>query len=245
MKKFVCMVLGLCLCMGLFAGCGTTVNGESSVVYVEKNGTVISLDVEELAQDYYDAEELESFVNDAVSEYTEEHGRSSVKVQELTVEEGTARLQMQYKTAEDYSAFNGIELYQGKVIDSLAAGYVFDGEFARVEDGKVIGAATKQEIYAEDDLKVVIIRANTDVQVDGEICFVSCENVELTGNNSVSIREGYYTDTGSKAPAVNTTPDEAVDATEQAGDTEVVAIPIEVQDDGSFETEVYTFIVYK
>lgn len=207
MKKFGCMVLGLCMVIGLFAGCGTaTIEGESNVVYVGKKGSVISLDIEELNQDYYDAEELENYVNDAVSEYNEAYGRNSVKVQELTVEEGTARLQMKYKTAADYSTFNGIELYQGKVIDSLAAGYVFDGEFARVEDGKVIGAATKQEIYAEDDLKVVIIRANTDVQVDGEICYVSCENVELTGTNSVSIREG---------------------------------------ESDSFETEVYTFIVYK
>lgn len=245
MKKFGCMVLGLCMCMGLLAGCGKTVESESSVVYVEKNGAVISLDVEELAQDYYDAEELENFVNDAVSEYTEEHGRNSVKVQELKVEEGTARLQMKYKTTADYSAFNGIELYQGKVIDSLAAGYVFDGEFARVEEGKVIGAATKQEIYAEDDLKVVIIRANTDVQVDGQICYISCKNVELTGTNSVSIREGYYTDTGSKVPPVNMTPDEAVDATEELMSTEMIEIPVEIPDDGSFETEVYTFIVYK
>lgn len=207
MKKFGCMVFGLCMVIGLFAGCGTaTIEGESNVVYVGKKGSVISLDIEELNQDYYDAEELENYVNDAVSEYNEAYGRNSVKVQELTVEEGTARLQMKYKTAADYSTFNGIELYQGKVIDSLAAGYVFDGEFARVEDGKVIGAATKQEIYAEDDLKVVIIRANTDVQVDGEICYVSCENVELTGTNSVSIREG---------------------------------------ESDSYETEVYTFIVYK
>lgn len=207
MKKFGCMVLGLCMVIGLFAGCGTaTIEGESNVVYVGKKGSVISLDIEELNQDYYDAEELENYVNDAVSEYNEAYGRNSVKVQELTVEEGTARLQMKYKTAADYSTFNGIELYQGKVIDSLAAGYVFDGEFARVEDGKVIGAATKQEIYTEDDLEVVIIRANTDVQVEGEICYVSCENVELTGTNSVSIREG---------------------------------------ESDSFETEVYTFIVYK
>lgn len=207
MKKFGCMVFGLCMVIGLFAGCGTaTIEGESNVVYVGKKGSVISLDIEELNQDYYDAEELENYVNDAVSEYNEAYGRNSVKVQELTVEEGTARLQMKYKTAADYSTFNGIELYQGKVIDSLAAGYVFDGEFARVEDGKVIGAATKQEIYTEDDLEVVIIRANTDVQVDGEICYVSCENVELTGTNSVSIREG---------------------------------------ESDSFETEVYTFIVYK
>lgn len=207
MKKFGCIVLGLCMCIGLFAGCGTTtIEGESNVVYVGKKGAVISLDIEELNQDYYDAEELENFVNDAVSEYNEVYGRNSVKVQELTIEDETARLQMKYKTAADYSTFNGIELYQGDVIDSLAAGYVFDGEFARVEDGKVIGAATKQEIYAEDDLKVVIIRANTDVQVDGEICYISCENVELTGTNSVSIREG---------------------------------------ESDSFETEVYTFIVYK
>lgn len=207
MKKFGCMVLGLCMVIGLFAGCGTaTIEGESNVVYVGKKGSVISLDIEELNQDYYDAEELENYVNDAVSEYNEAYGRNSVKVQELTVEEGTARLQMKYKTAADYSTFNGIELYQGKVIDSLAAGYVFDGEFARVEDGKVIGAATKQEIYTEDDLEVVIIRANTDVQVEGEICYVSCENVELTGTNSVSIREG---------------------------------------ESDSYETEVYTFIVYK
>ena len=41
-----------------------------------------------------------------------------------------------------------------------------------------MGAATKQDIYSEDDLKVAIIRANTDVKVDGEICYVSCLNVE-------------------------------------------------------------------
>ncbi len=242
MKKFECMMFGLFLCIGLLAGCGETVEGESNIVYVEKNGTVISLDVEELAEDYYDAEELESFVNDAVSEYTDEHGRSSVKVRELNVEEGAARLEMQYKTAEDYSAFNGIELYQGKVIDSLAAGYVFDGEFAKVADGKVVGAATKQEIYTEEDLKVVIIRANTDVQVDGEICYVSCENVKLTGTNRVSIREGYYTDTGVQVSAEVLTPEEA---TEQMSNTEIAEIPVEAGDDGSFETEVYTFIVYK
>lgn len=53
-----------------------------------------------------------------------------------------AKLKMKYKTPEDYTAFNGIELYQGKVVASLAAGYVYDGEFARVEEGKVVGAAT-------------------------------------------------------------------------------------------------------
>ena len=245
MKKYVCMVLGLCMCVGLVTGCGTKLNGETSVVYVGKNGAVVSLDVEQLDQDYYDAEELESFVNDTVAAYTKENGKSSVKVEELTTEGGTARLQMKYKTPEDYTAFNGIELYQGKVIDALAAGYVFDGEFARVEDGKVLGAATKQEIYQEQDLKVVIIRANTDVQIDGEICYVSCENVELTGANTVSIREGYYLDTGSATSVSEEAPTDDTQELEQISDTEMVEIPVAVNENAPIETEVYTFIVYK
>lgn len=209
MKKLVCMVLAACMCMGLLVGCGTTIDSETSVVYVGKNGNIVSLDVEQLEQDYYDAEELKSYVNDAVSAYTKEHGMGTVKVEELTVEGETARLQMKYKTASDYSTFNDIELYQGSVLDAIAAGYVFDGAFSKVENGEVVGTATKQEIYEEQELNVVIIRANMDVQVEGEICYISCENANLTSTNSVSIREDYGVDTD------------------------------------SFETEVYTFIVYK
>lgn len=245
MKKFGCMVLGLCMCIGLLAGCGTTLEGESSVVYVEKNGSVTSLDVEELDQDYYDAEELKGFIHDAVSDYTEEKGRNSVKVLGLEVQDGLARLQMKYKTTSDYSAFNGIELYQGKVIDSLAAGYVFDGEFAKVEDGKVLGKATKQEIYEEEDLKVVIIRANTNVRVDGEICYVSCENVKLMGANQVSIREGYDLKPESGSQTVNVAQEETIRGTEQVTGTDMAENSAEIENDGSFETEVYTFIVYK
>lgn len=221
MKKLVCMVLAVCMCTGLLAGCGTTIDSETSVVCVKANGNIISLDVEQFEKDYYDAEELKSYVNDAVSAYTKEHGMGTVKVEELIVEGESARLQMKYKTASDYSAFNDIELYQGTVLDAIAAGYVFDVDFARVESGEVAGTASKQEIYEEQELKVVIIRANMDVQVEGEICYVSCENVNLTGASSVSIREGYCVDTGS-------------------GDVEEC-----VSENDSFETEVYTFIVYK
>lgn len=237
MKRCVCMALGVCMCAGLLTGCGTSLEGDTSVVYVEKNGTILSLDVEQFDEDYYDAEELTDFVNEEVSAYTQENGNSSVKMEELTVDGGTARLQMKYKTADDYSAFNGIELYQGKVIDALAAGYVFEGDFASVEEGKVTGAASKQDIYQEQDLKVVVIRANTDVRVEGEICYVSCENVELTGTDSVSIREGYYLDNGMLEAIVETT--------EQTEESERVEIPVEIEGDEPIETEVYTFIVYK
>ena len=225
-------------------------------MYVGKKGVIESLDVEALDQSYYDETELKSHVDAEVEDYTAEHGKNAVEVESLKVEDGVAKLKMKYKTPEDYTTFNGIELYQGKVVASLAAGYVYDGEFARVEEGKVVGAATKQDIYSEDDLKVAIIRANTDVKVNGEICYVSCQNVKLTGKDSVSIRDGYYLETGSVTASVDVTGQESIGA-EQFSDTgqpETGGEPVNMDDteqtemaagDGSFETDVYTFIVYK
>lgn len=242
MKKFVSIVLAMMLCAGLLSGCGVSLDGESSVVYVDKKGTVYSLDVEAMDQDYYDSEELEAYVDEVVSQYTSENGSGSVKVNSLTVENGVAKLSMKYKTATDYTNFNGIELYQGNIVEALAAGYVFDGDFAKVEDGMVVGTATKQEIYSQEELNVVIIRANTDVQIEGEICYVSCENVKLTGTDSVSIREGYYLENGATEAVVAEVPgtEQVTESTESVASTQT-----EVIEDGAFETEVYTFIVYK
>lgn len=251
MKRITGTVLGLVLCIGLLTGCGTSLESDSSIVYVDKKGAVTSIDVEEMDQAYYDETEFQNFVDDAVETYNSSYGKGSVKVDSLAVENGIAKLGMKYKTPEDYTNFNGIELYQGKVVESLAAGYVYDGDFARVEDGKVTGAASKQEIYAEGDLKVVIIRANTDVKIEGKICYVSCENVKLTGADSVAIRDGYYLSaaTGAAVPAAQSAPKESVSGTEQGEEdisqSDVSGETEEKAEDGSFETEVYTFIVYK
>ncbi|MFQ8778726.1 MAG: hypothetical protein ACLR78_16515 [Roseburia sp.] len=70
----------------------------------------------------------------------------------------------------------------------MAAGYDFDTDFAGVDkDGSVTGV-TRGDILAQEDLKVVIIKANTDVKIDGKILYVSCDNVTVTGKDSVSIK---------------------------------------------------------
>lgn len=244
MRKMCKAGVGVLVCATMLAGCGTSLEADDDLVYVDKKGAVTSIDVESLDENFYDADELQSFVDEEVADYNDENGKDSVKVESLTVEDGTAKLQMKYKTTEDYTTFNGIELYQGTVVASLADGYSYNGTFAKVEDGEVTGTATKEEIYAEDDLKVVIIKANTDVEVAGKICYVSTENVKLTGNNTVSIRDGY-------SLTEEETADEAVATEEAATEAEVDAATDSnddttyIADNDSFETEVYTFIVYK
>ncbi len=239
-----CMAgIGVLIGISLLAGCGKSLDADTDMVYVQKNGTVLSVDTETLDKDYYDETELKDYVADAVSAYTEEHGKSAVKLEELSVKDGTATLKMKYKTPEDYTGFNGIELYEGKVVKALAAGYDFNADFVSVEDGTVTGTATKEEIYSGDNLKAVIIKANRDVKVDGTICYVSSENVKLTGNDSVSIREGYSLNGADSENINNET--ESVGGTSEISDTDVNDDTVYVKDNGAFETDVYTYIIYK
>lgn len=242
------------LCAILMTGCGSSLEADTNTIYVEKNGKITSVDVEAFDQSYYDETELETFVDEAVNAYNEENGKGAVKVEELSVEDGVATLKMQYKTAEDYAGFNGIEMYQGSVVQAVAAGYGFDTDFVRVSDQTVAGNASKEEIYSQDDVKVVVIRAkNIDVKVDGEILFVSCENVELKGNNTISIQTGSWLGerpVEEEVVEVTETTEAIVEETEteEAISAEITvdsSVEPETEDDGSFETDVYTYIIYK
>lgn len=185
MKKIICVGFTMILCMGLLSGCSKKTDVDTSTVFIEKKGKITSVDVEALDKDYYDEAELESYITDHVNDYTGENG-NTVEMASFTVTDQVAKLQMQYDSYEDYTAFNGIELYDGTVVEAEAAGYDFDTDFisASDEDTKKV---SKDDVLADDNNKVVIIKANVDVKVDGTILYVSKENTKVTEKNKVSI----------------------------------------------------------
>lgn len=185
MKKIICVGFTMILCMGLLSGCSKKTDVDTSTVFIEKKGKITSVDVEALDKDYYDEAELESYITDHVNDYTSENG-NTVEMASFTVTDQVAKLQMQYDSCEDYTAFNGIELYDGTVVEAEAAGYDFDTDFisASDEDTKKV---SKDDVLADDNNKVVIIKANVDVKVDGTILYVSKENTKVTEKNKVSI----------------------------------------------------------
>ena len=75
--------IGVLIGISMLAGCGKSLNADTDTVYVQKNGTVLTVDVETLDKDYYDETELKDYVTDAVSAYTEEHGKNTVKLENL------------------------------------------------------------------------------------------------------------------------------------------------------------------
>lgn len=188
MKKiiFTCMMI---LCIGLLSGCSHKTDVDVSTVFIEKSGSVISVDTDVLDKDYYSAEELESYIKEQVEDYTAANGET-VEMTSFDVEDNWARLKLEYDSYEDYAKFNGIELFVGTVVTAQAEGYDFDTEFYDVSADEEEGNAktlSKDEVLADDDSKVAVIRANVNVQVPGTILYVSASNVKTESKDTVSI----------------------------------------------------------
>ncbi len=186
MKRYMSLLLIGVLLLSLTA-CGKPLKVDQNTIYVQKKGKIISAIVQKFDKDYYDAEELNAYVNERVEAYVSTHEKDSVKVEEFSVEEGVARLNVQYAGYADYAALNEVELFAGTVPQALAEGYDFNDEFVKVEDGALGAKATKDEIIALADYKVVILSEKLDVKVDGTIAYASAANTSLSAKDTVSI----------------------------------------------------------
>jgi len=186
MKRIGCVILVVLTLGTMFAGCATA-NSESNMIFVGKKGQVQTVDVEEFDKSYYSEADFKAFAQEAIDAYNKSHEVDAITLKEFSVEEDVAKLKMVYKSVEDFSNFNEITLYQGSVTAAVGEGYLFDVDFSKVEKGAITGTATRADILEEDGLSVVIIKANTDVKVDGTIRYVSTANVTVTGKNTVSI----------------------------------------------------------
>lgn len=190
MKKTICAGLICILCIGVLSGCSKRTDVDTSTVFIEKKGKITSVDVENLDKDYYDETELESYITEHITDYVAENGKN-VDKKSFEVIDGVAKLQMRYESYEDYTKFNGIELYTGTVVKAQAAGYDFDTEFysvpEKLEENAKSYSVTKEDVLADDDNKVAVIKANLDVQVPGKVLYVSKQNTKVTAKDTVSI----------------------------------------------------------
>ncbi len=187
MKRIICISLVCVMMTGLFSACGKSLEADRDTVYVQKRGAVVSAAIADFDKDYYDEEELKSFVEQRVEEYQKEQGKDSVKIDKFSVEEGVAKLYMKYDDYEVYQDFNEVKLFAGTVPQALAAGYDFDTEFTKVEDGKAAGSIENTEVV-DTDYKVVILSEKVDVKVDGVIQYMSSEYTSVKEKDTVSIQ---------------------------------------------------------
>lgn len=249
-------------CTFLLASCGSGYDTDMSTVFVEDDGKIVTVDVEAFDEGTYDKKELESYVQESINGYNAENAKS-IKKKKISVKDNIATLVLEFANQTAYQDFYGVEFFTGTVAEAKENGYPFDVVFAKLSDGKAVVCET-EEIVNSGELKVVIIKANTTVQVDGEILYVSAENISQFGTNSVSIQSGSHILDVETADTQNTQNTQGTEGTENDESTEdegsvgedelLISAEETVEFDfGDSETEtatsqlsdVYTYIIYK
>lgn len=183
--------LGCCIGMSMLLGaCGAKLDVQENTIALQRNGKILEAAVESFDQSYYDQEELDTYVQNAVDDYIAEHGKKSVSVTDSKVEEKKAYLTLQYENAETFSDFTGIECFSGSIVEAQSAGYDFDLDFYPVTDGKADTKTVKgSTLLDDDDLKVLIVKENSDLIVPGKIAYVSTEGTEVTSEKQVNVTQ--------------------------------------------------------
>lgn len=176
MKNLKAYILTVLVIM-LAAGCSDA-QEDKNTVYLKKDGTVTGTIIEDFSQSYYDSAELENLIKTNTEEYNKDSEK--VKFNKLEVKNDTARLVMNYDTAQDYSDFNEVVLFSGSISDAKNGGYEFDYDFAGVEEGNTVSSDTVKSLT---QLNVVIFEENIEVKLDKKILYLS-SNAELVDNKT-------------------------------------------------------------
>ena len=188
-KRMVALSCCIGMCM-LMAACGTKLDVQENTIALQRNGKILEAAVETFDQSYYKEDELNSYIQNAVDDFTAEHGKKSVSVTESKVEEKKAYLTLQYENAETFQDFSGIECFSGSIVEAQSAGYDFEQDFYPVTDGKADKKTVRgSSLLEDDDLKVLIVKENSDLIVPGKIAYVSTEGTEVTSEQQVNVTQ--------------------------------------------------------
>lgn len=232
-------------------------DSDTSVVFILKDGKVVSNDVIAFDTNKYSQTELGQFIEETIDTYNDANGKDSVVQKELVVENNIASLILTYADVDTYTDFCGTELFVGSISEAVAAGYKFEGKFASIVDGKAIESSV-DKFYGQSELKVAVIKANTKISVEGEIMYLSAENVAEFGENWIVTKNGCnllssgkVEESEKESETETENVDGSVSDTEPEPETETSTEIIfdfgdeEVPEAEDTYSEVYTYIIFK
>ncbi|MCR5657625.1 MAG: hypothetical protein K6G06_09210 [Butyrivibrio sp.] len=183
-SKFIspCIVILLMLSAG--CGFGTNISKmDSSTISISKDGTVDNLIVEDFDEGLYNIDELKEMTDQEVSSYNQANGDDAVLVKDIKLDNGKVRMEMTFKTAEDYAGFTYEKLTYGAVSSAKLSGQ----SIVNLVDAD--GNAVSPEVIDELSEEHIIVTTNKDKMVlPYKVKYVST-GVVIEKNNIVDLSQ--------------------------------------------------------
>ena len=180
----IVIVVIVCLVTGVFEK-----RAEKSILTLEDDGTIVCEEVTEFEADYYDGSELQSYAREQVAVYNDANGADRVRLERVAVGDGDAYMRTRYQSPEDYRQFTGYEIFQGTIAQAQEAGYTFSDTFVGVENGAKGDSVGSDQVLSDTEKKVLILRENITVTVEGTVLYVSDESTTVESGDTVSIAQ--------------------------------------------------------
>ena len=175
------------MCISVLCGCADQkINADETTVFVHKNGKITDAIVETFDQNYYDAAELQTMTNREITAYNQTTGDvNSAVLSDFVVEDGVAKVYIEFEEAEDYADFNQTECFFGTVAKAHEAGYALDTPMKSVNGKETLDQNTLLE---KGKYKLLIIQDHVDIRIYNKILYTSA-NVEVLDDNHAKISE--------------------------------------------------------
>jgi uncharacterized protein YxeA len=203
-KVFSCMValMFLILCL---TGCGGyKFNADTTSLYIRQDGTVASVVYEDFDEDTYSKDDLQKYLEDAVSAYNQQvKGENRayldednkedvlpVYIDEFTVKNNRATFKLEYTDCQTYVDFNAEE----KAVTTLVCAPVAQAADVGIDLASITGQEDEEQVcfssYAgESNNWVVAVQGNTAIQLEGKVK-AQTSNVTVVDNRDVTVDTG-------------------------------------------------------
>lgn len=147
---------------------------ETTSVQVHADGSLTETIFDTLDQTWYQGNELQDMIARSMNEYNESHTDRAIQVTSYSDTDGKVKVVIDYRTGEDFAAYNNTQFCCGSMLDAQMKGFLFEGSFYAVDKDRLQGEAMDAaEPLSHKEYSVVISDGTHVVQVPGEIRYVS------------------------------------------------------------------------
>jgi hypothetical protein len=143
-----------------------------------------------LDESWYQGNELQDMIARSMHEYNDSHGAGAVNVTSYSDTGGNVKVVIDYRTGEDFAAYNNAVFCCGSMLDAQMQGFLFPGRFYAVEGASLKGEAMDDsEPISHKEYSVVISDGSHVIQVPGQIRYVS-EGAEIINSHAAQLMPG-------------------------------------------------------
>lgn len=171
MRKITAFMLWS-VCIFLLFGCGSVTSRKQNAIEISDKGNVTASSYGSFDKEYYDAAELKQQIQAAIDEYNNTNGAGRIKLKKCGKDKEGVHLIIEYESGEDYTAFNGVECYTGKLGTAVSEGIADESVRITSSDGKL--KTTIGELNAKNgaEFNILIIEEPLVVAVPEKIQYI-------------------------------------------------------------------------